>query len=305
MIRRPPRSTLFPYTTLFRSRGERLRSCGYSWLPLDLSARVVSLASSRACSGTGGVPFLIALRPIRTSRRLKRTRAPKTMSRATHVETTRASAAAPAARPNPSANNRKTPALATSPMPTPRAATFRLTSSAASSSSSRASVLACSATSLAAGPTPRCSVSRVGMSPPVDELGEADPCGECDPQDEERVRAAVPLRSLAELGGGGRDDVLTRLEVGRRLPFDARGDQARLHAPEERSVLGERLRELGGHAAGRGRAIRQALELAGSALHQSVALRHFLAGGCSPVATRQTREATARAPIVAAAPRPA
>src|SRR3712207_8837700 len=25
MIRRPPRSTLFPYTTLFRSRGERLR----------------------------------------------------------------------------------------------------------------------------------------------------------------------------------------------------------------------------------------------------------------------------------------
>src|SRR2546430_6881173 len=24
MIRRPPRSTLFPYTTLFRSRGERL-----------------------------------------------------------------------------------------------------------------------------------------------------------------------------------------------------------------------------------------------------------------------------------------
>src|SRR3712207_7477085 len=25
MIRRPPRSTLFPYTTLFRSRGERVR----------------------------------------------------------------------------------------------------------------------------------------------------------------------------------------------------------------------------------------------------------------------------------------
>src|SRR5690349_21998300 len=25
MIRRPPRSTLFPYTTLFRSRGQRLR----------------------------------------------------------------------------------------------------------------------------------------------------------------------------------------------------------------------------------------------------------------------------------------
>src|SRR3712207_9402682 len=28
MIRRPPRSTLFPYTTLFRSRGARRRSGG-------------------------------------------------------------------------------------------------------------------------------------------------------------------------------------------------------------------------------------------------------------------------------------
>src|SRR5256885_13289885 len=28
MIRRPPRSTLFPYTTLFRSRGVRPDSCG-------------------------------------------------------------------------------------------------------------------------------------------------------------------------------------------------------------------------------------------------------------------------------------
>src|SRR3712207_8689254 len=27
MIRRPPRSTLFPYTTLFRSRGPRARPC--------------------------------------------------------------------------------------------------------------------------------------------------------------------------------------------------------------------------------------------------------------------------------------
>src|SRR3712207_8632566 len=28
MIRRPPRSTLFPYTTLFRSRGSARRRCG-------------------------------------------------------------------------------------------------------------------------------------------------------------------------------------------------------------------------------------------------------------------------------------
>src|SRR2546429_2597569 len=30
MIRRPPRSTLFPYTTLFRSPADRLRQCGES-----------------------------------------------------------------------------------------------------------------------------------------------------------------------------------------------------------------------------------------------------------------------------------
>src|SRR3712207_7046130 len=30
MIRRPPRSTLFPYTTLFRSRGEIARRLGHS-----------------------------------------------------------------------------------------------------------------------------------------------------------------------------------------------------------------------------------------------------------------------------------
>src|SRR5258708_28224449 len=32
MIRRPPRSTLFPYTTLFRSRlGARFRECALPW----------------------------------------------------------------------------------------------------------------------------------------------------------------------------------------------------------------------------------------------------------------------------------
>src|SRR5947208_11965186 len=31
MIRRPPRSTLFPYTTLFRSRSNRERSSGREW----------------------------------------------------------------------------------------------------------------------------------------------------------------------------------------------------------------------------------------------------------------------------------
>src|SRR2546430_12482185 len=37
MIRRPPRSTLFPYTTLFRSRGEQLRRPG-AWIPQQANA---------------------------------------------------------------------------------------------------------------------------------------------------------------------------------------------------------------------------------------------------------------------------
>src|SRR3712207_7734369 len=45
MIRRPPRSTLFPYTTLFRSRGlriaERLQQPPHSWAPpFSLALRV-------------------------------------------------------------------------------------------------------------------------------------------------------------------------------------------------------------------------------------------------------------------------
>src|SRR5256885_10966384 len=57
MIRRPPRSTLFPYTTLFRSRwqGRRLRGsardkrarCGTSRIPPTFSARVRRAAGDR------------------------------------------------------------------------------------------------------------------------------------------------------------------------------------------------------------------------------------------------------------------
>src|SRR3712207_8278061 len=47
MIRRPPRSTLFPYTTLFRSLlvGERLgllTSIGFGWAGLDQAHRIVA-----------------------------------------------------------------------------------------------------------------------------------------------------------------------------------------------------------------------------------------------------------------------
>src|SRR5260370_18416884 len=39
MIRRPPRSTLFPYTTLFRSPSSRRRRCSISGSPARRSAR--------------------------------------------------------------------------------------------------------------------------------------------------------------------------------------------------------------------------------------------------------------------------
>src|SRR5260370_23446302 len=44
MIRRPPRSTLFPYTTLFRSEGSR---SGVNWMRLNLASteRASTLAS--------------------------------------------------------------------------------------------------------------------------------------------------------------------------------------------------------------------------------------------------------------------
>src|SRR5258708_32599839 len=42
MIRRPPRSTLFPYTTLFRSRKIRALS-GQHWTPVAVAARAADL----------------------------------------------------------------------------------------------------------------------------------------------------------------------------------------------------------------------------------------------------------------------
>src|SRR2546422_7812223 len=64
MIRRPPRSTLFPYTTLFRSRDEALVA-GVAWsadgrwvyyLPLDSNGVVRTVA---AISASGGSPSVV------------------------------------------------------------------------------------------------------------------------------------------------------------------------------------------------------------------------------------------------------
>src|SRR2546430_10296415 len=60
MIRRPPRSTLFPYTTLFRSRGARpLRRAGL--LLYDAAGQHPHLSAQPRTSGQsrgGGRPFL-------------------------------------------------------------------------------------------------------------------------------------------------------------------------------------------------------------------------------------------------------
>src|SRR5262249_53190022 len=60
MIRRPPRSTLFPYTTLFRSR----RSKKTSWAPTSFPRRTVRhLRAARRTCGRND------LRPTRKSKR--------------------------------------------------------------------------------------------------------------------------------------------------------------------------------------------------------------------------------------------
>src|SRR3712207_6974286 len=55
MIRRPPRSTLFPYTTLFRSRGraDPVRRSLLPWLPWSLGALVVILGLLAVALGGG------------------------------------------------------------------------------------------------------------------------------------------------------------------------------------------------------------------------------------------------------------
>src|SRR3712207_7721643 len=50
MIRRPPRSTLFPYTTLFRSRARR---CWLASISLDHASRICRCRLRR---GTGETP---------------------------------------------------------------------------------------------------------------------------------------------------------------------------------------------------------------------------------------------------------
>src|SRR2546422_7083028 len=57
MIRRPPRSTLFPYTTLFRSRGGARRAAGRA---LDRPPRRPRAHDAGLVSGDGAPPRLVA-----------------------------------------------------------------------------------------------------------------------------------------------------------------------------------------------------------------------------------------------------
>src|SRR2546430_10198571 len=47
MIRRPPRSTLFPYTTLFRSRAPRMRLFTFTCLGANHDARIARIGLAR------------------------------------------------------------------------------------------------------------------------------------------------------------------------------------------------------------------------------------------------------------------
>src|SRR5258706_5760568 len=53
MIRRPPRSTLFPYTTLFRSPSQRLPQPARAWLPARRAARLGLPTAPCAGGGAG------------------------------------------------------------------------------------------------------------------------------------------------------------------------------------------------------------------------------------------------------------
>src|SRR5258707_15339023 len=56
MIRRPPRSTLFPYTTLFRSRADavRIRAARHDWIHTRQPRRICPVGLGRTLVKTHG-----------------------------------------------------------------------------------------------------------------------------------------------------------------------------------------------------------------------------------------------------------
>src|SRR3954451_10009800 len=195
-------------------------------------------------------------------------------------------------------------------MPTPTAAAFRLSSAAASASSRRTIELTRSLTSFVACPRPRPSPARMGMAPPVDDLGRDDAERERDADDDERTRAAGAAlllrrvherRMLPDLRAGRCDRPLAGPLVRRCLAFESLLDQGRLQLTEKYRVVGKLVGDLRLHAALASEALRRCLCLVGERVERA----HRFAGGSSPVARRQIEVAARREASVAAAPTPA
>src|SRR3712207_8637653 len=68
MIRRPPRSTLFPYTTLFRSAGVDRSACGGTHVGLTGEIGCVLIRGSERIRGNLRIEFVCGLRAVRRAR---------------------------------------------------------------------------------------------------------------------------------------------------------------------------------------------------------------------------------------------
>src|SRR5688572_31647230 len=70
MIRRPPRSTLFPYTTLFRSNNSKLRFLTTQVLinryPNSVRPMLIGQKAGIEGDGAGGVPPALPFMPMRS-----------------------------------------------------------------------------------------------------------------------------------------------------------------------------------------------------------------------------------------------
>src|SRR3954464_2554073 len=143
----------------------------------------------------------------------------------------------------------------------------------------------------------------VGMTSPIDNLCQSETCSCRAADDGERIPPS-PRAAVLLLGRQRRHGVVRR-PARRRCALCARSDQARLQLAQEDRVLCQRLRQLASDAAATCGTLRQVAKAVGRAIDERVASQNFLAGGSSPVATRQMPEAARRAAIVAAAPRPA
>ena len=261
-----------------------------------------------ACSGTGGVAF----RTLRTPDERQHGREedqdePDDEEREPEVERQREGGGHGRQEEADGVHGRRDRRPRAGPTPTPSAPAFRFISVAASSTSSPASAFAWSATRFAASPTEAWPfavlVTRVGMAPPVEDLGEEDAEGERGADDEERVRAAAPLLGPVELRARRRP----RRALG-RLPSVGSSPLIRFAIRLGLSLRTKAASSASGCAAFSATPPRSAalsavfcsVSAAFSTASSPTAI-YFFTGGGSPVVTRQILDATVRAATVAAA----